>query len=252
MPFGLCGAPATFQRLMDMIMSGLNFEICLVYLDDIIVFSETLERHLERLVLMLDRIRASGLKIKASKTHLLQRFVDFLGHVISYRGIEPQQEKVTSVLNWPRPESAKEIKAFLGLCGYYRRFVEGFAEIAAPLYELLRKGRKFEWTGRCDESFERLKTSLTSAPILGVPNDDDPFVFNMDVSDEATGAKRPNGCYHFRKLKIIIKPKKTCTLQDESCNQLFVSSSTSDTRVRVHYHDRPCSIKVAQVSARVN
>jgi hypothetical protein len=97
MPFGLTGAPATFQRLMDMIMSGLTYEICLVYLDDIIVFSTTMEGHLERLSLVLDRIRSSGLKIKANKTHLLKRSVDFLGHVVSYRGIEPQAEKIIAV-----------------------------------------------------------------------------------------------------------------------------------------------------------
>ena len=216
MPFGLCDAPATFQRLMDMILSGLNFDICLVYLDDIIVFSNTTENHLERLALVLSRIQASGLKIKASKTHLLQKSVKFLGHVVSYRGIEPQREKISAVIDWPRPESRKDIKAFLGLCGYYRRFVEGFADIASPLYELLQKGRKFEWNERCDESFERMKSTLTSAPILGVPNDNDSFVLDTDASDEAIGAvlsQNQNG----REVVIAFASRRLSPAQRNYC-----------------------------------
>ena len=149
MPFGLTGAPATFQRLMDIIMSGLTYEICLVYLDDIIVFSKTLEEHLSRLATVLDRIHSLGLKIKASKTHLLKRSVDLLGHVVSYRGIEPQQEKVSAVQNWPQPRTVRVVRAFVGLCTCYRRFVEGFADMAAPLYDLLKKGATFQWTETC-------------------------------------------------------------------------------------------------------
>jgi transposase InsO family protein len=188
MPFGLCGAPATFQRLMDMMMSGLNFEICLVYLDDIIVFSTTLEQHLERLCQVLDRIRTSGLKIRPSKTHLLRRSVNFLGHVVSYQGIEPQTEKLAAVRDWPQPENVRDVKASLGLCTYYRRFVEGFADRAAPLYELLTKNKTFKWTNRCQQSFDDLKVALTSAPVLGMPNETDPFVLDTDASDEAIGA----------------------------------------------------------------
>jgi hypothetical protein len=188
MPFGLCGAPATFQRLMDVVMAGLNFDICLVYLDDIIIFSDSLSSHLERLALVLDRILISGLKIKPSKTHLMQRSVKFLGHVISCRGIEPQAEKVAAVENWPTPKCVRDLKAFLGLCGYYRRFMEGFANMASPLYELLQKGRSFEWTDRCQQAFDWLKSSLISSPVLGMPNDKDAFVLDTDASDETIGA----------------------------------------------------------------
>jgi len=173
---------------MDMVMSGLNFEVCLVYLDDIIVFSRTMEEHFERLTLVLDRILKSGLKIKPSKTHLLQRSVDFLGHRVSYRGIEPQVEKLDVIRKWPRPESVKEVRTFTGLCSYYRRFVRGFADIAAPLNELTMKGRRFQWSDYCEEAFETLKTVLTTAPILGMPNESDQFILDTDASEEAIGA----------------------------------------------------------------
>ena len=188
MPFGLTGAPATFQRLMDMVMSGLAYEICLVYLDDVIVYSTSLEEHLRRLGLVLDRIKSSGLKIKPSKTHLLKRSVDFLGHVISYRGIQPQADKISAVDNWKRPENVHDVKAFVGLCTYYRRFVDKFADIAAPLYDLLKKGAAFVWSQACEQAFEHLKTALTTAPILGMPNEVDQFVFDTDASNHAVGA----------------------------------------------------------------
>jgi hypothetical protein len=109
MPFGLCGAPATFQRLMDVAMAGLTYEICLVYLDDIIVFSSTLEEHLQRLALVLDRISSSGLKIKVSKTNLLKRSVAFLGHIVSSHGIGTQMEKIEAVMNWPVPQDVHDV-----------------------------------------------------------------------------------------------------------------------------------------------
>ena len=188
MPFGLCGAPATFQRLMDLVMAGLNFDICLVYLDDIIVFSSTLEHHLQRLRLVLDRIQKSGLKLKSSKCHLFQRSVDFLGHTVSYRGIEPQTEKVSAVVEWPEPTNLRELRAFLGLCGYYRRFVERFSERAGALYDLLEKGRKYEFSPACRAAFNDLKTALTSAPILAMPTESDRMILDTDASNEAIGA----------------------------------------------------------------
>ena len=139
MPFGLCNAPATFQRLMDCTMAGLNYEICLLYLDDVIVFSRDLETHLGRLNMVLDRLRHANLKLKPSKCCLLQRKVEFLGYKVSSGGIETDPKKVEAVLNWPTPSKLKEVRGFLGLCSYYRRFVENFSEIAAPLHALQKK-----------------------------------------------------------------------------------------------------------------
>ena len=188
MPFGLCNAGATFQRLMDVVLSGLAFEICLVYLDDVIVFSATLEQHLERLSLVLTRLIEAGLKLKGSKCYVLQQSVEFLGHIVSGEGISPHPSKVSAVVDWPTPCTLKEVRAFLGLAGYYRRFMLGFSDIAAPLYELTTKGKAFVWTQQCQEAFDELKLALTRSPILGTPDDSGMFVLDTDASDVAVGA----------------------------------------------------------------
>ena len=139
LPFGLCNAQATFERLMDLVMSGLNYESLLVYLDDIIVFSESLEVHLVRLELVFLRLGAAGLKLKASKCHIMQQKVLFLGHVVTPQGIATDPDKIQLVTEWPTPRNLKEVRSFVGLCSYYRRYVKDFARVAAPLHALTRK-----------------------------------------------------------------------------------------------------------------
>jgi hypothetical protein len=123
MPFGLTCAPSVFQRLMDLVLCGLTFEACMVYLDDIIIFGPDFDTHLSRLKLVFDRVRQAGLKLKASKCCLLQRKVSFLGHVVSADGLEVQEEKVAAVKSWPIPTNLHEIRSFVGFCSYYRRFI---------------------------------------------------------------------------------------------------------------------------------
>jgi transposase InsO family protein len=188
MPFGLCNAGATFQRLMDIVLSGLSFDICLAYLDDIIVFSEDESSHVNRLRVVLSRLQQAGLKLKPSKCSLMQRSVLFLGHVISACGIATDPQKTHDIVNWPVPQNIKEVRAFLGLCGYYRRYVERFAELARPLHALTEKNHRFEWTTQCQTAFDSLKTALTSPPILAVPNDSDQFILDTDASNWAIGA----------------------------------------------------------------
>src|SRR6267154_6339677 len=122
MPCGLCNSPATFQRLMDVTMVGLNYETCLVYLDDIILFSKTVKEHLVRLRQLLDRLRQANLKLKPSKCHLLRRKVNFLGHVISAGSIATEPEKIEQVIDWPEPKDVSEVRSFVGLASYYRKF----------------------------------------------------------------------------------------------------------------------------------
>jgi len=188
MPFGLCNAGATFQRLMDVVMSGLHLDVCLVYLDDIILFSKTVDEHLERLVTVLGRLRSAGLKLKPEKCSLMQRSVSFLGHIVSGEGIATDPEKTKAVAEWPEPTSVKEVRSFLGLAGYYRRFVKNFAKIAAPLHALTKKNQSFVWTEETQTAFETLRNALTSSPILAMPNDSDMFILDSDACDHTIGA----------------------------------------------------------------
>jgi len=188
MPFGLCNAGATFQRLMDIVMSGLHLDVCLVYLDDIIVFSKTIEEHLERLVRVLDRLRSAGLKLKPEKCSLFRRSVSFLGHVVSEAGIATDPEKILAVASWPTPTSLKEVRAFVGLASYYRRYVKGFADIAAPLHALTKKGQTFRWSPEAQAAFEALKEALTTPPVLAMPNDVGEMILDTDACDTTIGA----------------------------------------------------------------
>jgi len=188
MPFGLCNAGATFQRLLDIVMSGLNMNVCLVYLDDIICYSETLEEHLERLTTILQRLRSSGLKLKPEKCSLFQKSVSFLGHMISDKGIGTDPKKIAAVSEWPTPLSVKDVRSFVGMASYYRRFVKDFAKIASPLIEIARKNQKFEWSDRAQVSFNALKRVMTTAPILGIPTDNDEYMLDTDAFDFAIGA----------------------------------------------------------------
>jgi len=152
-PFGLCNAGSTFQRVMDLALNGLNFNMCLVYLDDIIVFSATVEEHLNRLRKIFDRLRAANLKLKSSKCSLMRSEVKFLGHVVSEEGVATDPTKIEVVKDWPTPNEVRDVRSFLGLASYYRRFVPTFAEIAAPLHLLTMKNKKFYWTPECDRAF---------------------------------------------------------------------------------------------------
>ena len=188
MPFGLCNAGATFQRLMDVTLSGLRYESCLVYLDDILVFANDVESHLRRLQEVFERLRSVNLKLKPSKCTLLQRRVEFLGYVVSNNGLSADQLKVDAVETWPVPNKVRDVRSFLGLCSYYRKFIQGFANVAAPLHALTQKNRKFEWTTACQQSFEELKRRLCSAPVLSLPRDEGCFILDTDASEHSIGA----------------------------------------------------------------
>ncbi|KRZ39220.1 Retrovirus-related Pol polyprotein from transposon 17.6 [Trichinella pseudospiralis] len=140
MLFGLCNAPATFQRLMETVLCGLHWTTCMVYLDGIIVFSKDAAEHLEKLEEVFSRLQGAGLKIKPSKCYLFQERVKCLGHVVSRDGVQPDPEKIKVVEQWPIPKCSKELQQFLGLASNYRRFVKGFAQIAEPLHRLTEKG----------------------------------------------------------------------------------------------------------------
>ena len=139
MSFGLTNAPPTLQRLMQRILHGLDWQICLVYIDEVIIFSPSFEEHLSRLTAVFGRLRDANLKLKPSKCHFARTSVDFLGFVVSSEGILPDPSKLDAVRTFPVPKSVKDVRSFLGLCNYYRRFVKDFAKIASPLNRLTRK-----------------------------------------------------------------------------------------------------------------
>jgi len=187
MPFGLTCAPGVFQRLMDMVLAGLSYETCLVYLDDVIVFGSTFEELSHRTEAVFQRIRDAKLKLKPSKCSFFRWEVSFLGFVVSAAGIETQPEKVKCIVDWPTPSNLHEVRSFMGICSYYRRFVAGFATIAAQLHALTKKNVTFQWSEECDEAFRRLKRSLTTAPILSLPRDDEGYTLDTDASNCGLG-----------------------------------------------------------------
>ena len=188
MPFGLCNAPATFQRLMNLTLSGVLWSECLVYLDDIIIFGRTFEEHLSHLLSVLGRLREFGLKAKLSKCNFLQKKVLYLGHIISPEGIVTDPSKTQRIMDWPTPCNFKEVQQFLGLASYYRRFIQKFAEIARPLHRLTERGRDFKWTTECADAFAKLKFCLHSSPILAYPDFTLPFILDTDDCQYGIGA----------------------------------------------------------------
>lgn len=188
MPFGLCNAPATFQRLMNLILSGLQWNCCLVYLDDIIVHGNNFQEHLYNLDLVFSRIQKARLKIKPTKCAFFKEKVKYLGHIVSKEGVAADPEKTVKVKTWPVPSSVKEVQQFLGLANYYRRFIRDFASIAKPLHKLTEKNSSFSWTKECQQSFETLREKLSSPPVLCYPNFEESFILDTDASNDGIGA----------------------------------------------------------------
>ena len=192
MPFGLTNAPGVFQRLMEQVVIGLNPEsgpdFVSAYIDDILIFSPTLEDHLKHLRLVFDRLEEVGLKLKASKCQFARKEVDYLGHVITPDGLKPNAKLVEAVQNYPRPTSLQDLRRFLGLTSYYRKFIAGFSKVAQPLHHLTGKGVAFSWSEECEAAYQKLKTKLVSAPVLAYPSFDRDFVLETDASIKGLGA----------------------------------------------------------------
>ena len=187
-PFGLCIAPATFSRLMDRVLSGLQWEMCLFYLDDIIVFSSTWEKHLAWLCQVFETLRHVNLKLGVEKCAFTAKEVSYLGHRITEEGLLPDSALLTSIREIPPPKTATEVRSFLGLAGYYRRYVKNFAAIAGPLHALTKKDAVFHWSADCQNAFDRLKTLLTISPITAFPDFSQSFRLYTDASTASLGA----------------------------------------------------------------
>ena len=188
MPFGLANSPSTFERLMEDVLRGLQWTELLLYMDDIISPSKSIEEGLNRLRNIFERLLEANLKLKPSKCAFFQKQARFLGHIVSENGVATDPEKISAVTDWPIPKTAKQVKSFLGLCSYYRRFVRDFAKIARPLHMISDKKAKFVWNDECQEAFEQLKKALTSSDILAYPIPGLRFILDTDSSDKSVGS----------------------------------------------------------------
>ncbi|GFX73319.1 retrovirus-related Pol polyprotein from transposon 17.6 [Trichonephila clavipes] len=188
MPFGLCNAPATFERMMDNLLRHFKWTMCLCYLDDIIVFSETFEDHLIRLRLVLKCLQEAGLKLNSKKCLFAAQEVKILDHLVSSNGVRPDPDKIKAVRNFPTPKNIHDIRSFLGLCSYFRRFIKGFCYLAEPLQLLLKSGVEFHWGPKEVEAFHSLKKALTSDPVLGIYDERASTEIHTDASGYGIGA----------------------------------------------------------------
>ncbi|MEX1352018.1 MAG: pol polyprotein, partial [Desulfobacterales bacterium] len=188
MGFGLCNAPATFSRVMNLVLRGLHWKTVLAFLDDILVLGKSFDDHVQNLSEVFEKLRSHGLKLKPKKCELFQKEVEFLGRLISENGIRMSPKDIDKVLEWPIPKSYKDVQRFLGLANYHRDFISHFSEIADPLYRVSVKD-KFEWYCEQQEAFDKLKVALTTPPVLTLPNADDTFILDTDASGTAIGAQ---------------------------------------------------------------
>lgn len=170
------------------VLCGLPWKSCLVYLDDVLIFSKTFKDHLQHLEEFFSRYKSCGLKLNPSKCSLAKSEVQFLGHIISKDGIQPDPRNVQSVKDWPIPCSPTKVRGFLGLCSYYRKFIKNFAHHAVPLHRLTEKNFGFHWTTECHDAFAYLKHALSHPPIVSFPDFHWPFHLYTDISASAIGA----------------------------------------------------------------
>ena len=187
MPFGLATAPATFERLMELALRGLQWKRCLVYLDDVISIGRDFTEALSGLREVFQRLRDAGLKLKPTKCQLLKKEVQFLGHKVSHKGVECDPDKVEAVRRYEPPRDLAELRSFLGSVGYYRRFIRNFATKAGPLTALLKRDAPYKWADACQEAFEALKTPLMKNPLLVYPDFTQEFILDTDASGYGIG-----------------------------------------------------------------
>ena len=187
MPFGLTNAPAAFMDLMNRVFRPYVDQFVVVFIDDILVYSKDAQEHEQHLRIVLETLREKKLYAKLNKCDFWLKKVSFLGHILSAEGIRVDPAKIEAVVNWKSPQNVTEVRSFLGLAGYYRRFVRGFSVIASPLTKLLRKGIKFEWTDKCQNSFEQLKGMLVEAPVLTQPISGKEYTLYSDASGIGLG-----------------------------------------------------------------
>jgi hypothetical protein len=187
MPFGLTNAPTTFQCIMNQVLHPFLRTFVMVFLDDILIYNHSLEEHISHLQQVLKVLRNNKLYLKSSKCTFAQHSLEYLGHIISHKGVATDQSKIQDMLNWLVPTNMTELRAFLGLTGYYRKFVKNYGILAKPLTNLLRL-KHFEWTSQAQQAFDYLKTAMTTTLVLALPNFKAPFTVETDACGDDLGA----------------------------------------------------------------
>ena len=217
MPFGVTNAPATFMALMNRVFFDQLDKFVVVFIDDILVYSKTLEEHTVHLRIVLETLRRHQFYAKLSKCEFWMEQVAFLGHVLTGDGLSVDSEKVVKVKEWPIPRNVSEIRSFMGLAGYYRRFIQDFSKIATPITRLTGKDVKFDWSEACQTAFDELKTRLTTAPVLTLPDRIGEFELYCDASKQGLGCVLHQGgkvvAYASRQLRIHEKNYPTHDLE---------------------------------------
>ena len=223
---GLSNAPSVFQRMMNHLFRKHLNKTVLIYLDDILIFSKTPEEHLQHIQEVLQIIEANGLSVKTSKCHFFQQELKFLGHIISKDGIRPDPEKVQAVKDWPKPKTQTDVRAFLGMLTYFKRFIKGFAKIAAPLMELTKDEHKRElkWDEKsCTPAFEKLKELLITAPLLTVPDFDKPFTLITDASLVGLGG-------------VLLQEGRPCAFESKKFSSAECNYTTTEREMLATVH----------------
>ena len=192
MPFGLCNAPATFQRLMNDLYKDVLYKSVIVFLGDVLTFSRSIEEHISLLRFTFQRLREANLKLKPKKCCLLQREVAYLGHIVDKEGPRPNPEKLAALELWPTPTTTTGVRSFIWFCSYYRKYIRGFAEIAKPLNALTKKSVKFTWKPEHADVFNRLRNELVRGHVLSFPDFSQPFIIVTDASNNSFGAVLSN------------------------------------------------------------
>jgi hypothetical protein len=187
MPFGLTNAPATFQCIMNQVLQPFLRKFVMVFLDDILIYNKTIEEHRQHLQLVLQALHDNQLYLKHSKCSFAQHQLEYLGHIISANGVATDPQKTAAMLHWPTPTTVTELRAFLGLTGYYRKFVKGYGIIAKPLTNLLRH-KQFQWSSAAQAAFDELKIAMSHTPVLALPNFQEPFTVETDACAVGIGA----------------------------------------------------------------
>ncbi|KAI3776586.1 hypothetical protein L1987_46372 [Smallanthus sonchifolius] len=210
MPFGLTNAPAVFMGLMNRVCKPYLDKLVIVFIDDILIYSKTKADHEQHLRLVLDLLRKEQLYAKFSKCEFWLKEVQFLGHIVNKKGIHVDPAKIEAVKNWNTPKTPTEVRSFLGLAGYYRRFISNFSKIAVPLNALTHKGKPYEWGPKQEEAFQTLKQKLCNAPILTLPDGDDDLVIYCDASNQGLG------CVLMQRGKVIAYASRQLKIHEKN------------------------------------